>query len=281
MTELKTSEEIEVGEVFEDEKYLPAKRSISIDQIATMEPDRVAQIVQNRITALDTIRKSAIRSTNPEDWTGFKDQEGNVNYLLRSSGAQKIRPAYGISTLNVRPERPKIETIDDRTTATIMGDGHCGITGDIIENITAVRASDEHFIGRNTVEDLRQSARTLLDTKIVRILAGMIRVPEHELITCGVDVNKTNKGSGFGKSSERKADKVVDEKTKTLRDQLADKLTKYTAGDTKKAAEIIQDITKNPPKFAGFNSLKQMTQEWQVKQALEKLDILMTEGGAE
>lgn len=279
-TNKNTVEDIEINEAFDS---LPVvTKGVSVDQIALMEPKRAAEVVQSRIDALETIRKAAIKATKPEDWVGFKDGDGNVNYILASSGAVKVRKPYGISTYKLYSDEPEIYKDDnDVMVAKIVGDGYCALTGEVALRVMGLRKSDEHFTGRGSIEDLKQSARTSLETKIVRILAGMTRVSEEELIAYSIDIKKTRKGSGFGTSSERKADKVVDEKTKKLREQLADKLTKYTAGDTAKAAKILKQITANPPKFDGFDSLKKLTQDWQVKQAIEKLEILMSEGGAE
>ena len=267
----------------EDVNTLPViAKGVTIDEIALMEPTRAVQVVKSRIEALETIRKAAIAATNPEDWVAFKDREGNVNYLLAASGAVKIRKYYGISTYRLRPEQPEISTDNDgRRIASICGDAFCNLTGEVALNVVGSRAADEHFVGRGTDEDLKQSARTNLETKAVRILAGMKKVPTSELKECGINLDKTAKGSGYGTGAERKAGKVIDDETKALRKKLGDNLIKYAAGDEEKASETLKQITANPPKFAGFTKLSAMTLKWQVKQAAEKLEILMTEGGAD
>jgi hypothetical protein len=290
MTDQKNTAEVDPVEVQQElhAQKFPIQR-ISIDQMAMMTPQRAAQIMEIRVDSLKKIREAAIRGTAPEDWVGFRDNDGNVAYLLTSSGAVKVRKYYGISTLNVRPEIPDIiENEDGSKVATIVGDGVCTLTGEETYNICGMRRSTEHFVGRGTDEDLRQAARTSLETKIVRILAGMIRVPDSELGACGLDLNKTRKGSGFGTSSERKAGAVAPEEVRKLQADLQDKLTRYAAGDTARMAAILIDITKqaptekNPKGFRGYDKVSAMTLDWAIKRAIERIDVLLSEeGGAE
>lgn len=280
-------EEIDPGEILTEEmtpKYPVARRGISIDQIATMTPQQATQIMQIRIDSLIKIRKAAIQGTSPQDWVGFKDRDDNVTYLLASSGAVKIRKYYGISTFNIRPESPEIIDDGGGRYASIMVDALCNLTGEIALNITGLRRAGEDFVGRKTDEDLKMAARTSAETKAVRILAGMIRVPESELVECEIDVSKTRKGAGFGKSAEREAGRVTTDEVKALQEVLKKKLVQYTGGDMMQMDEVLKNITKNPnPKsgkpFAGFDSVSKMTMDWQLTGAIDKLDILMKERG--
>ena len=290
MTEQKNTIEVdpvEIEQEFHTKKFPMEIRRMSIDQLALMAPQKAAQVMEIRVDMINKIRQAAIRGTASEDWVGFRDNDGNVVYLLTSSGAVKVRKYFGISTLNVRPEIPDIiENEDGSKVSTIVGDGVCTLTGEETYNIVGMRRSTEHFVGRGTDEDLRQAARTSLETKIVRILAGMIRVPESELAACGLDLNKTRKGSGFGSGAERKAGAVTPEEVKTLQIKLRDNLLRYCGGEEGKASDVLIEITKAPATdkskgFDGYRKVSAMTQDWAIKKALDKLEILMSEGGAE
>jgi hypothetical protein len=282
----KMSEEKTIIDENGHETQLPAIiKNITIDQIALMDPKRAAQVMETRIDSLVKIRQAAIKGTQADDWVAFRDRDGNINYLLASSGATKVRKYYGISTYNFRPETPVINTDENgNRSAAIVGDAFCGLTGEAALNIMGVRVSTELFTGRGTDQDLIQAARTSLETKAVRVLAGMIRVSGEELKAAGIDVEKCRKGSGFGTSSDRAAGKVTSQEAKNLQVELDEKLTKYAGGDAIKISETLKNITANPnakTRFAGFTSIKQLTQDWQIKQAIAKLEVLISEGGAD
>jgi hypothetical protein len=255
-------------------KYAVAvKEQMSIDTLAQMTPEKALQTMETRVRVLENTRKAAIKGTSPDDWVGF-NADGNVTFLLTSSGAVKVRKYYGISTYNLRPDTPVLK-VDDAgvKTAMIVGDGRCGLTGEETYNVVGLRRAGEHFTGRGTDEDLLQSARTSLETKIVRILAGMIRVPQADLEEAGIEISKCRKGAGFGTSSERKADKVTEPEVKELQTKLRNRLMKIAGGVESKASVILEKASANPEKgFQGFQKVTAMTQKWQIDQVNKKLD---------
>ncbi|MFH1690882.1 MAG: hypothetical protein ABIE42_11725 [Candidatus Eisenbacteria bacterium] len=198
-----------------DEQELALASALSLDAIAQREPKRALEIVQNRIMALQQIRRASIASTSGNDWTLNSNPEGQVAATLRRSGAEKIRKFWGISVypcgdVSIRKE-------EKVTVAEIYGDAHCGLTNERSTGLRGYRTSTEPFIGRDGTrgtpnvgdEDLKQAARTSLETKAVRILAGMSAVSVEDLADAwGCDEEAVTarcyRGHGFGSSKDRR-----------------------------------------------------------------------------
>lgn len=245
--------------------------AISIDRLASIQPEKVVQIMESRMKALESIRLGAIRATQPHNWTLNRDKEGHVIATLRRSGAENVRKYYGISTINVRPQEVVIRKNDEGGyTAEIWGDGHCGLTGEQIMNVRGARGSKEEFVGRGTMDDLRESARTNLETKIVRILSGTSSVSVQELQSAWSEsvkrVEDCYRGHGYGKSSERGGDLTPDALSAYIK----------TISEAKKIpeAKLLQEATiyttKNGTK-AWAKAVSDLRYGWQIEKAIQRL----------
>ena len=185
-------------------------RPVALDVLAMRDPKVVANYITNRISALTKIRKTALACTSGIDWVLFKNKEGQVSAMLKKSGAERVRPWYGIE---VRP-RGEVEILVEEgiTFAVIMGDAFCPITGGVQEGIVGRRGASEDFTGRKRevagLGDLKSAARSNLDTKAVRILCGMSSVDLSEIAdawncTPQETERRCSRGSGYGSSAQR------------------------------------------------------------------------------
>lgn len=189
-------------------------RVLTLDAIALHRPERAIEIVQNRIAILRATRRASLAATRGVDWTANKgkdDAPEDAVLMLRKSGAENVRKYYGISVHVHGPAT--IVTEGGRRYAVVVGDGVCGLTGEVVEQVTGRRGESEKFVGRAQevvgLGDLLQAARTSLETKCVRMLTGMSSVTPQELAEAwGVEVrevlNRVVLGSGFGTSQERR-----------------------------------------------------------------------------
>ena len=196
---------------------------VTVDELAALKGEAVA-IIDARVQVLETLRKSSIRATGPEDWLLFRapvEQGGQVVGYLQDCGAERVRPIWGIEVYNVsKPE--KIAGGDPGSfTYLISGDGRCSITHQVIEQIEGGRSSGEDFVKGKTGAELellvRKAARANLDGRITRELAGMKSVPLDEVRAAWVgttkNVDQCRRGRGFGTHDERvggRSDKAPD-----------------------------------------------------------------------
>lgn len=196
-------------------------RSVSLDALVLHDPKRAIDVVQARIEALGAIRRAALAATSGNDWTVSADKEGRAVATLRASGAQRVRKYYGISVQPAGPVRIVEELGSDnkkRTFAEADGDAICALTGETADGLVGRRGLTEQFIGRAEevagLGDLRAAARTSLETKAVKILAGMSAIaPEELALAWGCTVkeatDKCYRGHGFGSSESRRGGGVA------------------------------------------------------------------------
>lgn len=243
--------------------------AVSIDRLAVQDPERVVKVMENRMKALESVRMGAIKQTEPHDWTLNQDKEGHVIATLRKSGGSKVRKYFGISTLNIRPDEVKVTSEDGKQIAEIWGDGICGLTGEMILNVRGARAASEEFVGRGSLSDLKEAARTNLENKVVRILAGMTAVSLEELKAAWTGTDKSTdrcyRGHGYGSSNERDA-AVNLETLKTVIKAVA-----LATGKGEK--DLLCEATiyaKNGKKYWAreFTDVKY---DWQITRALDRL----------
>ena len=263
-----------------------------VDQLQALEG--AAIIFDRRCQLLETCRVSSIKATQPEDWVLSKAKDGSEVAMLKAGGSHTVAQYWGIEVFNVRPRGPQGEFAPQETvtaegrTLTAWCDARSNVTGRQIFSLEASRSSTESFIGRPANDskgevwhgdlvaaaDLRAAVYTLLLSKATRVLAGLARVPKAQLDLAWEGTNKTSdrcaKGSGYGTSTQRTAGKVSTADA-TSRDELWKEILRRTGGDVDAARSCLKDITANPPKFAGFDQIERLTQDWQISKAADNL----------
>jgi len=265
-----------------EEQRLAARvaSSMSLDRMLIRDPDRVVHMVERRMKALETVRLGAVKQTDPIDWTINQDKEGRKIATLRKSGCSKVRKYFGISTTNIRPQEVKItQNPDGTTTGEIWGDAFCALTGEIVQNLRGARTSGEQFTGRTEKEtkaphsvemsDLKESVRTNLENKAVRIMAGMSAVPVEELQAAwkdtGKDATKCYRGHGYGTSAEREAAINLD--------LLRAIFKEITAATKKPEAELLKEATiysKNGKTYWS-RAITDIKYDWQIQRAVDRM----------
>lgn len=251
--------------------------------------DNAAVIFERHASLLESCRRLAIRNTNPEDWvlskpSGTPDEEAIA--MLCSSGAQKVKQYYGIDITNVRPTTDGDKGVfapDVIKAAAGPGytmrawcDARSKVTGLSIEGIEASRTSTEQFVGRNNVgdSDMRAAVYTLLNTKAVRSLTGMGRVPVSELIAAWDGTAKSWRrcrlGSGFGKSLDRKDEQAGKAQqaagnTAPGAEALWNDILKRVGGDETAGKKLLQELTaftgKDGKVFTGYLDWRRMSEK--------------------
>jgi len=261
-----------------------------IARFQNAHPDKWKLLMANRLEMLERARKACIALTVPEDWTLFQGPGGDVVGVPRKSGCIRMRKIMGITPINYRPknasgdaepeisfeEVKKDEKTIQVTVVTMIADGYCHYTGETLEDVRHSVRSDESFIGRGTVQDLTQSCRTGLDSKITRILSDTVKVPEDVLQAHGVKTERAYKGHGYGTSKGREGQRVAEKGVPVNAKALGEEILKRTNGDKEAAKKVLVDITKKPnedPKkdFKGFDSVSRFTKQWQLDNAWELL----------
>ena len=284
-------------DIEDEERAASGIRDENIIRLEHIDPQAVEMRLQARERALGTLRKVAIKSTHPFDWTLYKDADGRVVGVPRDSAAVTIRKWMGISIFNYRPistngvPEPLItkEPGPDGATITVAemwADGTCTLTGEPVEGVYYAVRSDKPFVGSGTLQDLKASCRTGLDAKVTRILSGLRKVPEEVLVGLGVDTNKSHRGMGYGTSTDRKAGKVADVGVAEAAAKLRDEILKRVGGDGAAAKQLCREITKGDKAgadgkvFPGFETVDRLTQSWQLDAAWKKLRAHPTFGDA-
>lgn len=267
-----------------------------VAQLAFVAPDKIKTYLSAISEAHALLREFAIRATAPSDWVLFRDREGTTVAILASSGALKVRKLLGISIFNYRPTsggiaEPSIreETLvtEDRDgkptgkTITIaigemFADGRCARTGEEVTDVYfALRSKDQqgksNFTGRGHEQDLKAAVRTGVDTKVVRILAGLSKVDAETLAANGIKVEACRKGAGFGTAQDRDARRVSETggDLDARRKRLHDEILRRVSGDTAAARDLLKDITKwsKDGEERWMKSVDQLTQAFQIEKA--------------
>jgi hypothetical protein len=283
-------------EIEKEEQHALALRDENLTKLALIDPELIEVRLQARERALAKLREVAIRGSHAFDWTLYKDKEGRVVGVPRDSAAVQIRKWMGISIFNYRPlengvptpliTKERVKTTDrdgkvtgehEVTVVEMWADGLCALTGEPVEGVYCAIRSDKPFTGSGTLQDLKASCRTGLDTKVTRILSGLRKVPVDQLTALGVKVEQSHTGMGFGTSAERTAGTVTSDEVKTAAAKLRDEILKRVGGDTAAAKQLCRDVTKGdkPGKdgklFPGFDTVERLTQDWQIEAAMKRL----------
>lgn len=264
-------------------------------------PMTVADLEQ-RAAMIAKVGEVAIKSTTPQDWTLYKDKEGKIVGVLRDSGAVNVRKWMGISIMRHRntakmteqsvPEALLTQEVIEVpgygkdparkltiTIAEMWADGYCRMTDEYVEAVfIGLRSHDskgrQDFVGRGTPQDIKASARTSLDTKVVRYLSGLRKVDSATLIAMGIDLARCYKGSGYGTSTDRGANAVSEEGLDVRKDALRKDILRRVGGDEAAAKDLLKDITKwkdKDQKERWSTSVDQLTQGFQVDKAEKAL----------
>jgi len=196
------------GALAKREQTAPVPQSLA--ELAAMKGEAL-EVVQARIQVLETLRRAAIKTTNPEDWLLFRDKrEGRVVGYLQDCGCERVRDLYGIRIFDVQ-EPIKKESSDGTYVYIIRGSGYCALTRKAVPDIEGGRSSQDDFVehleGLQKELYVRKAARANLDGNITRELAGLNSVPQEELEQAWKGTSKKiehcRKGKGFGSSVER------------------------------------------------------------------------------
>lgn len=258
-----------------------------------------------RASLMESFYTTALRRTRPQDWILFKDKQGNVNAMLAASGAELVAEVYGIRIFNIRPmdsrgmfAPERVEIVGGAYELRGACDAYSRVNGREAWGLEISRRSDEQFTGRSVNEDgkfdfegksanpsdLRSAVLTGLRTKTVRVLCGMTRVPPSDLEKAWIGSPKKTddcrKGSGFGTGKERTTNALTPDDLKAKKDALRDAILRAVGGDIAAARTLCKEITSNPPKFGGFDSVERLTEGWMVENAAAKLAAHPTFGTA-
>lgn len=216
--------------------------------------------------------------TQPEDWILSRDKAGAETAFIASSGVAKLKAPYGLyrHALPGRTLEPlRVSVPADGDTPERKGWSLRFLGGSAFLNLEdemeAVRWDHEKFLGREDIpSDPKKAVETLSWSLIARKLIGLAGVPGQELKECGLDLSRCRKGSGYGSSGQRSAEKVQAPDVKAEADKLWMDILRRVAGDEQKAGQVLFDITvsaQEPPKYgirspAEFYKLDQFKYAW-------------------
>jgi len=185
----------------------------TVDQMAALG-DRGVEVIQARHQIMDTLRKSSILLTYPDDWLLFRTREGDVFAYLQDSGCDRVAPLWGIEIFGVSEKPERIVAEDKSFAYVVRGSGRCSLTGQTVENMEGMRTSTDdiakNLTGIQQEYTVRKSARANLDGGILRELAGLKRVPLQALIDADPTrqwEQRAAKGRGYGSGGQRQQER--------------------------------------------------------------------------
>lgn len=282
-------------QIIREGKVKPA--STLLDRLSREESPLKAFLQRKNL--LESFWVEAVRMTNPEDWVLNRDREGKLEAMIAAEGARKVAMVYQIELRDLAPVSDGMFA----PVATDLGNDVYSFRGSAVaysattggkQIVEIEKRSDEDFTGRSVDAaghltrgsgqragswqgDLQSAVLTGLMTKAVRQLCAMGRVPVRDLETAWKDTGKKvedcRKGQGFGSSGERTSTGLAETGIADQVKALEAEVLKLVGGDLEKAKGITKVITSSKT-FAGFASLKQITKEFQVKQAWANLKAL-------
>lgn len=257
----------------------------------------IEDILARRAKLIETMRRIAIRQTQPRHWTLYRARDGNITAVPSSPATLVMRRWAGISIFNHRSmsgepgKATRTEGVNHKNepvfTLEMQADARCGR-----EQITVYAnvRSDDQFTGRtqrkpehggSRPEDLQLSLRTMLDTKAVRVMLAVTKITPEELKAAGIDVERCTKGSGFGSATERQAGAVSEQGVRAAAESLWKEILRRTNGNEVEAKQVLKDITSYPAftgrdgtkikAFDGIDSWEKFTTGEKVLKAGEKL----------
>lgn len=149
---------------------------------------------------IDGCAKVSIQRTNPKDWVrlSHKDKQGNIHesFYLQATGAQKIRPIWGIY---YRDRQITKETYPDGTYAYIVT-GKVGskvldqLYGEVIVEIDGGRNSADTFFTKGEripdPMDVRKAALANWEARAITALIGLKNMTPEDLEKNGIELSK-------------------------------------------------------------------------------------------
>lgn len=260
---------------------------LEVATISSLERAReLGEIFRIEAELLQVLNRAAIAATDPSDWVMMKDKQGAETGFLRAAGCRKVARYFG---LVIYDQGPVVDGVFSPRKITGEGgayayEAHCSIysrkLNNTIENVWYRKSIEEDFRGRSQKYgagpltedgDLKRSCETGLHSRAIRMVTGYGRVAVETLKECGLDVDQAAKGSGYGSSSERSAKSVAPKEVKAKALELGKEILSRVGGDKSAARDLCKDVTSNPPKFGGFDTVERLTKGWQVENAWEKL----------
>lgn len=283
-------------QILEERDLSDKAEKVAVDRLSRSD-EGIAQL-ERRTQMLQTLYLAGLKATRPADWVISADKAGVATAMLMGPGAARVADVYGIQVTNIRPMegerfRPEHEPLPHGNHYVLRAwcDARSKVTEREIHGLQAARRSDEEFTGRSvTAEgalttnpsekaaanptDLESAVYTLLQTKAVRVLASMTRVPVGDLERAWVGtphkVSDCRKGHGFGTGNDRRTVKVAEEDVPAEVVKLKAEVTRITGGDVSMMKKVTKEITSGP-NFAGFDSLDRLSKPFQVEQAWKHL----------
>jgi len=280
-------------------------RNTAMDAMVNREEiteEEVQRMIDARFRIVQTYREKALRLTRGEDWTLWKDREGNVVATPKASAMLKIRPWFNCAIYNHRGldgriDRPTQRTVekgpeDKRVKVTVL-EGLCDVRlgKDVMQGIFFSVRDDDQFIGRANreekyggprPEDLWSCWRTGIDKKALAMILGFTKVNLDDLKACGIDAVKCTRGGGFGTSTDRTAGSVAEGNVREEAEKFWKDVLKRCNGEVNAAKEVMKECTAYPAgknrstgkdyrAFDGVSSWEQITRMDSLRIAMEKL----------
>lgn len=183
---------------------------VTVNDLAALKGEAL-EVLDARITILETARKRAIRMTAPEDWVLYLSKDGRITGYLQDAGCDRIRDITGIEVFGVGEPQRVVAADGQSFMYLIRGSGRSRLTMQVVEEMEGGRESTEDFCkgktGARLELDVRKAARANLDGNITRELAGLKSVPLEDLKAAWEGTGKNwehcHKGRGFGSQDER------------------------------------------------------------------------------
>lgn len=213
-----------------------------------------------RVDFFKDIKNVSLKMTNPSDWV---DQSGKP--YLQASGAEKLKPIWGIYVKNVEIKSIPVE---GKSYPMFECKGIAGskVTGEESEFIGGRNANDKFFVGKNgdkevDLMDIMKAAYANFEARAVKQLLGMGNLTWDDVKDGGIDKGKAakveyNKGSQGGQVKG-------DEKTEEMRNKIGNMILDMFNGDIGMAKVGLVGYTewtdKDNGKHAGKDSVKYLT----------------------
>ena len=260
-----------------------------IFSLVAQRPEAAERWVQG----ISTLRRLSVKQCRPSDFRKSKTSTDEEVATIVASGARKIMSTMIIEA--IPSGEPEIcLDVDGSRTAYVTGRGKCYVNGVTAHGIYAARNEHEEFVGRKVrhrdegrtisteaiaLIDLRSSARSLFDRKVVEALLGIGEIPLAELREVyGINTDLIPEGQGFGTADDRRAAAVAEDGVEQKTKRLWEVLLQVKSGSQEEARTLLQRITKganpNPETgktFPGHTSVARITKIWQVESAIERL----------
>jgi len=250
--------------------------------------DKIESLIVKWAGTVERFRRMAINTTNPEDWVLFKKSKDDdileSSALLTASGCRRVGQLFGIKIMNKRPvdaktgfAPEKAEDGNGNTTLTMWADGFSPANGQRVENLEVTINAAEDFTGRKFEGDLRAALQTRADSKIVRILTGLINVPARDLTaewSNGKTLERCHKGAGFGSSKARSAQKTKEKGVGARAEELWAEIVRVMSDD-EAARQVLKECTRfkradgsvfngidNHQRFGKLSAVEIATKRW-------------------